>query len=291
MILLALLTARRPAAQGPLRIVLLDTAALVAARLDESSGIAASTRRPGLFWTHNDSGDEPVLYATDSTGRDLGLVRVAGARAVDWEDMSAGPCVVAPGPCLYVGDIGDNQARRPYVVVYRLAEPDAPLGAHDTLGATPVMDSIVLRYPDRPHDAEALAVTPSGDILIVTKDRIGPAVLFRASARATSEAQLERVGVLEMTTNPFLGRLVTGAAISPDGSVLVVRTYVSLHLFRLNEGLPSPLTASEGLPIPVVEPQGEAVTFDGPARLVLTSERADAAHGLMTRLLIQGLPR
>src|SRR5687767_14630941 len=31
----------------------------------ESSGIAASRRNAGIFWTHNDSGDGPFIYAFD----------------------------------------------------------------------------------------------------------------------------------------------------------------------------------------------------------------------------------
>src|SRR5688500_17838526 len=35
----------------------------------ESSGLVASRREPGLFWTHNDSGDGPLVYAFDRAGR------------------------------------------------------------------------------------------------------------------------------------------------------------------------------------------------------------------------------
>jgi len=33
--------------------------------IKESSGIAASRRNAGIFWTHNDSGDGPFIYAFD----------------------------------------------------------------------------------------------------------------------------------------------------------------------------------------------------------------------------------
>lgn len=274
-------------AQQRFRIALLDTAVLAAPRLTESSGVAASRRHPGLLWTHNDSGDEPIVYATDSTGRDGGYLRVAAARALDWEDMSAGPCMVAPGACLYVADIGDNASRRTHVVVYRLTEPDAPGGAADTMRIAPLLDSIVLRYPDHPHDAEALAVTPTGDLLIVTKERIGPPLLFSATApQLNAVVSLERQGTLDIAANALIGRVATGAAVSPDGTMLVVRTYVSLHLFRLSSTGVVGITAPEGVPVPVVESQGEAVTFEGNSRLVLTSERGSRGRALLTRLAI-----
>ena len=40
-------------------------------RITESSGLAASKLHPGVYWTHNDSGDGPYVYAIDSaTGTD-----------------------------------------------------------------------------------------------------------------------------------------------------------------------------------------------------------------------------
>src|SRR5438876_6301733 len=64
-------------------------------RLVESSGVAVSRAYPGVLWTHNDSGDGPYLYATDLRGTDRGALLVPGAQAIDWEDMSLGPCPVA----------------------------------------------------------------------------------------------------------------------------------------------------------------------------------------------------
>jgi hypothetical protein len=269
----------------------LDSAVLAAPRLVESSGVAPSSRVAGVFWTLNDSGDGPVLYATDAVGRDLGSVRVAGARATDWEDLASAPCLVIPGRCLYVSDTGDNGGRRPYVLILRIPEPDPPTGPGDTSRTVPVQDSLVVRYPDRRHDAEALVVLRSGQVLLVTKDRSGPALLFRVHARGPSVQVAERVGVLPIHTNAATGRIVTGAAVSPDGQLLVVRTYVSLHLFRLaGAAMPVPLTTPRGITIPFVEAQGEAVTFVGPDTLLLTSERGSSSErGTLVRLALRGL--
>ncbi len=266
-------------------VSLLDAATLRAPRLGESSGVAASRRRPGVFWTMNDSGDGPFLYATDSAGSDLGAVRVRNATNVDWEDLATGPCPDGSS-CLYIGDIGDNNARRSHVVVYRLAEPDPPTGSADDRRTVPTLDSLILRYPDRPHDAEALAVTHDGWLLVVTKDLSGPPRLFRAALGAnTPEQTFEPLGELPIVTSVPRGRLVTGADVSPDGRWLVVRTYVSLHIFRLEAGgRVTAVTGNFGLVIPIVETQGEAVAFDGPDRLVLTSERGRNDRPTLARL-------
>src|SRR5262245_47636756 len=114
--------------------------------LDESSGIAASRKHIGVFWSHND-GESPYLFAFDAHGKSRGRVRVAGAQMYDWEDMAIGP-----GNEIYIGDIGDNDRKRKQIVVYRLPEPDPSASA-----AKPVR-AIQMRYPDGPHDAEALIV-------------------------------------------------------------------------------------------------------------------------------------
>lgn len=282
-LVLCLLGSFPVAAQAQARLVVTDTARLHAPRLIESSGVAAS-RTPGVFWSHNDSGDGPVLYATDAAGRDLGAVRVTGARARDWEDIAAGPCFVAPGRCLYIGDIGDNAARRPHVVIYRVREPEPPSAPGDTLRSAPALDSIVLRYPDHPHNAEALAVTGGGAILLVTKDMGAPATLFRARATGPATQRLDRVGPLPIRISPVTGRLVTGADVAPGDSLFAVRTYISLHLFRLHgDEVPTPLDRPDGCTLPFVEPQGEGIAFDGPDHLVLTSEQGASERGTIAR--------
>ncbi len=295
-VLLLCVASSRVAAQTPVRIELRDTAVLRAPRLIESSGVAPSGRAPGVLWTHNDSGDEPRLYATDSAGRDLGSVRLQGASHVDWEDMASGTCPGSTVPCLYVADIGDNWHRRATVVIYQLDEPAPPRGPSDTTREAPIRTATRLRYPDHPHDAEALVVEPSGTMLIVTKEPLGPARVYRVPPRATPQRRgqvdtLKLVGSLDLAPSLPRMRLVTGAAVSPDGVTLVVRTYSSLHFFRLRgDSLPVPLTPAAGITIPVVEPQGEGVTFTAPDKLVLTSERGSADHAILSRLSITGLP-
>nr|MDQ3817072.1 hypothetical protein [Acidobacteriota bacterium] len=91
--------------------------------ITESSGIVASRRNTGVFWTHNDSGDAPTLYAFDRKGKSMGRWRVSGAEAIDWEDIAAGPGPQPGVPYIYIGDIGDNYSRRDQITVYRVPEP------------------------------------------------------------------------------------------------------------------------------------------------------------------------
>ena len=283
------------ASQRAPHLELLDTAVLRAPRLIESSGAAPSHRVRGVVWTHNDSGDGPRLYATDSAGDDLGSLLVAGADNVDWEDLGSGPCPGHDGWCLYPADLGDNRHNRDHIVIYRLREPEPPGGRADTVRRAPLESATALRYPDHPHDAEAIAVDPSGRIFIITKELSKPPLIFMVPRRVAEQRPgdvdtLRLLGSLALAPSLPRLRMVTGAGVSPDGTVLVVRTYSSLHFFRLRgDSLPTPLTPPTGLTIPVVEPQGEGVAFLGPDLLVLTTERGGADHAIVSRVRILGL--
>src|SRR6185295_746902 len=89
--------------------------------LAEVSGMEQSRSNSGVFWVHNDSGDEPRVYAVSSKGELLGTYTLQGATAFDWEDMSIGP---APngGTYLYMADIGDNAGKRTSVKIFRVLE-------------------------------------------------------------------------------------------------------------------------------------------------------------------------
>src|SRR5258708_2905483 len=54
-------TARRHDRYGPPQLL----GQLQDSSITESSGIVASRTTPGLFWTHNDSGDGPFIYSFD----------------------------------------------------------------------------------------------------------------------------------------------------------------------------------------------------------------------------------
>lgn len=236
----------------------------------ETSGLAQSRRNPELFWTHNDKGNDPDLYAIDSDGRVVQRVRVTGATLVDWEDIDAGPC--ATGTCLYVGDIGDNDGARSSVTVYSLPEP-AP-GADRTTQAT----AVHARFADGPQDAEALFSLPSGELFLVTKGRRGPVALYRIPepVRADETVTLELVRELFPEPEASSDR-VTAAAASADGHWVGIRTARTLLLYpaaALTDARPvEPIIVDLA---PLGEDQGEALVLGNDGSVWLTSEAEDA---------------
>ena len=121
LIAMAALVACAPGAQDTAPCTIATNARELHSDILETSGLALSRRTPGVLWTHNDSGNEPFLYALDSTGTIMGHVRVSGAALIDWEDMAAGPCNA--GTCLFIADIGDNPGRRDSISIYVVPEP------------------------------------------------------------------------------------------------------------------------------------------------------------------------
>ena len=233
------------------------TGAVQTRQARELSGLVASRTQPGVLWAHNDSGDRPRVFALRPDGSVLADLDVPGARAIDWEDIAI------RGGDLYLGDIGDNDERRPSIDVYRVAEPHVPAD-----GTTARAARLRLRYPDGPHNAETLLVDPnSGGLTIVTKQLDGRSGVYVAPARSpTATTTLRLAARLRLGA----GALVTGGDVSADGSVIAIRTYDSVFAWRRRSGI-SLAAALRGRPC--VSPtrlrdgQGEALalTRDGGA--------------------------
>ncbi|MEO6391182.1 MAG: hypothetical protein ABIP75_04965 [Pyrinomonadaceae bacterium] len=210
--------------------------------ITESSGLVASPRNPGLFWTHNDSGAGPILYALDRTGKSAGVWQVAGAAAKDWEDIAAGPGPDRGTSYLYVGDIGDNSLARLQVAVYRVPEPAiTPTDAESTAAAPRILEGAVaieLKYPDGSHNAEALMVHPkTGDLYIVTKERRRPAGVYKLPAAYLVQPGVQTLTrVTELKMPSVVEGMVTGGDISPDGKHLILCDYFGAYELTLANG-------------------------------------------------------
>ena len=242
---------KRPALCGTLRSRVIGQVTDPSAT--ELSGLVRSRTQRDLLWSNNDSGAGPELYGLRTDGRVAAHPQVAGAEAVDWEDIATGPGANGSA-LLYIGDIGDNTAARPTIDVYRVAEPKVGLPA------TAPAARLTLRYPDRPHDAEALLVDPvRGELVIVTKF-IGGARAYRTSARA-------RAGTYTLIAGPSVDvSFVTAGDVSADGRIVVLRGYdrVGVWVRHGRERLTTTLARAPCVsPTSLIgEGQGEAIALD-----------------------------
>ncbi|CAL9489571.1 hypothetical protein SUDANB2_03199 [Streptomyces sp. enrichment culture] len=229
-------------------------------RITESSGLAASHRHPGIYWTHNDSDDGAYLYAVDSrTGETVATITMTGVGSPrDVEAVSIGP-----DNEIWVGDIGDNLGGTwPHVWIYRLPEPKTL--RDQKIRAT----QYVVKYSDGARDAESLVVHPkTGRVYIVDKNEKG-GHLYEGPADLTPGG-----------TNVFRPVAAvpdleaTDATLSPDGEHLVVRSYFGAVAYDWNGGR---IKRKERLGVPFLG-QGESVTYtaDG-TKLMFGAEGADS---------------
>lgn len=250
--------------------------------IKESSGIVASRLNENIFWTHNDSGDQPLIYAFDRAGKKRGVWKLTGARSTDWEDIAASPPDAAGNSYLYLGDIGGGKKiRRERVTIYRVREPKVTdanrQSTKKTATATERAETIEVKYPDGSHDAETLLVHPqTGDLYIITKGMFSSSV-YKLKAPITSGAvhMLTKIGSLK--SDSFFGGLMTGGDISPDGTRIVLCDYANAYEIRLAQNSRSfdDIWKQELIEIKAGERrQGEAVchSLDGEA-ILLTSEK------------------
>ena len=240
-----------------------SSAPLTNPALRELSGIVASRTQSDVWYAHNDSGDTNRFFAFNSVGTSLATFTVTGANAIDWEDIAIGPGPTVGVQYLYLADIGDNSANRSTVQVYRIPEPSIPAanGSYALSGAA----TLQLQYPDGPRDSEALIVDPrNGQLSVIEKKLTGGAVgVYRAAPNLAdgSTTVMTRVMTLPLGAGP--NNAVTGADMSANSEVVVLRTYGQVRAYLISN--PTTTTIEAALltfPCSVTVPseiQGEAV--------------------------------
>ena len=201
--------------------------------LTESSGLVASRKYPGVYWSMNDSGNPPMLYAVNSVGRGLCSIRLTGVKNIDWEDIAGD----ADG-MLYVGDTGNNLYKREVLTIYAVGEPD-PKGKNET---APVKCEYRFRYPAGrgPFDCEAMFVRKGWAYLIpkeMLRARLYRVRMDGVSTLAGKTLQAEDLGPLPDA------RWVTATDISPDGLKIAVLSYLGVWVYQLD--LPIEKVAAE----------------------------------------------
>jgi DNA-binding beta-propeller fold protein YncE len=250
-----------------------EIARIDSADVSESSGLEVSKCNPGVFWTHNDSGNGNKLFAFNEKGADLGTWRVTGAANKDWEDISS--FKDKQGKChLFIGDIGNNSLGRRELTIYKILEPIVKPSA--AVLSTETAIAIKFEYPDSRHDAEALAVHPeSGAIYVVTKRYGGASGVYEVIPGTKKARKIANVKVPSIPNG-----LVTGADVSSDGRHLVLSDYFGGYEFSLPADSDSFGDIWKQKPTLVdlgVRKQGEAVAY-GPDGLTVyaTSEKRDS---------------
>ena len=264
--------------------------------VNEASGLDVSARYPDRLYHNNDSGDGLRFYLSDLRGQNARAIDVEGPKPLDVEELSLGPC--DGGSCIYLGDIGDNPARRDDVVFTLVKERKT------FKDKVKPLRTVRARYPDGAHNAEAFALHPNGDLFLVTKpaDRVMmtpvPAKVYKLTAaqlRGAGQTQtFTKVGEIDlpkiMAAHAFPASIPTALDISADGKRAILLTYMSaLEIgLDLKDGLPPFSQWEEGPDYKVVAlnslPQQEAAAWlPGDKSFIYDTEATRGSKGAPIR--------
>lgn len=262
-VLLGLFSAA-PAAADP---VATPVCTITDPRLAELSGMVADDQH---WYAINDGGTSAKVYVL---GKDCQVqdTITGDVDPYDVEDLARG----ADGT-FWLSDTGDNDEDRDTIALISLT-PAGETGIHR------------LTYPDGKHDAEALLLDGAGVPYVITKSPLGTADVFRPSGPLASPGPtpLEKVITVRLTSTDtpggpvpgFVGSVtVTGAAASPDGTAIALRTYTDAYLFPMRDGNVLEALAAKPVRVPLPnEAQGEAIAFQPDGSLVSGTEERDGA--------------
>ena len=259
------------------------TGVMVDSRITESSGLAVSMIETGRFWTHNDGGNEPLIFAIGSDGSRQGYVRLAAVENLDWEDLTA--FMLDGQSYLGIADVGDNGAVRKTLSILLIKEPENPRGQS-------VKPDRVLsfRLEGGPRDIESAAFDVNDRAFYLLAKRGYPPYLYRlpwpdedahglqTATRVGTVAAIPQPKPIDQKTDPKGWRYrsqPTAMDFSSDGRRAVVLTYRHAYLFqrRDQESWAAAMArAPQLIKLPAL-PQSEGIAFDPEGRILISTEK------------------
>lgn len=235
-------------------------------QLDEISGISASGIMHDIYYVHNDSGDTSRFFAINPDGRLRSVIYFKGdvnnpQGVADCEDIAVGPGPVKGKSYVYMGDIGDNDAQRKYITIYRIEEKSS--WAKDSLihaAAVPVH----YKYPDGPRDAETLMIDPVERQIYIVSKRADSVTVYTTPLNFKANDTLMLTKRCKLFFNGFRPfKWVTAGDISKDGQQVLLKSYVKVYYWKRQGNEPVWKTLQrKPAELPYQEEkQGEAVGF------------------------------
>ncbi len=235
-------------------------------RLAELSGLASDGNR----WYGMADGGSRLQVVVLKPDCKVERVLTNATDPFDVEDLAR-----TPDGVLWLADTGDNGHKRANVALHAL-QPNGKATLYR------------LTYPDGAHDAEAVLFDREGVPHIVTKEPFLAAGIYRPAKGLASPGPtpLEKVGTVRLKTTSTPGGpvggigsvLVTGGAVSHDGTVVALRTYTDAWLYPAPDGDVVAALKRDPVQVPLPnEAQGEAIAFEPDGTLLSGSETASGA--------------
>lgn len=260
--------------------------------LAEASGLyyAASDS----LWWHNDSGDQPRLILTDEKGN-FKKEQLLPLRNIDWEDITSDK-----NGNIYIGDFGNNLNKRKDLCIY-IYNPTAES-----------LDSILFSYVDQKtfpptaaqwnFDMEAF-IWQNDTLHLFSKNRLSVGNYYTKHYTIPAKAGTYE-GVLRDSIQ-LKKRVVTAAAISPDGQMVALLSYYfrkilgfipktrttiwTFQNFNNNNFLKGSLKKQKVWKFPFIPTQYECLDFIDNQHVYIASERTLLFKQQTKRIKLKGV--
>lgn len=211
---------------------------------------------------HDDSGSPPGLWVTGPLGASPRWLPSVGVW-VDPEDLAIGPGPDG-APAVWVGDIGNNARIRQTVTLWAFPVDQIEAGALDA----PV--TVTATWDGVSPDAESLLIDPLTSQALVIAKAVDDATVYAVDLTGGALAPVAVARTPDGEPLP----ITTGAALSPGGGWVAVRSYTQLWLWPKDPAAPV-VTAFDETPCElemVSQRQGETITFLDDRTLATWSE-------------------
>lgn len=189
---------------------------LLPPEVEETSGLVLWD---GGLWTHNDSGNEPVLYKIDTlTGEVVATVQVSNALNRDWEDIAQDV------QHIYIGDFGNNPGNRTDLNILILAKEDMQ-GDTNVIARAEILafhyeDQKVFQSNMNDHNFDCESMIVHGDsIYLFSKNW---ANMYTKIYRLPAEAGNYTAELMDSLN---ADALITGAALDHENGVVALSGY------------------------------------------------------------------
>jgi hypothetical protein len=255
--------------------------------LKEVSGISFS-QQSSLLWVLEDSGNANAIYGLNPKGKIEKSITIQNATNTDWEDITKD----SEGN-LYIGDFGNNDNKRKDLCIYKVAKESLLKNTTDAAYKIsfeyPEQNKFPPKNKDLFYDVEAFFEYKS-HFYLFTKNRSskfdGTTLLYKLPNKAGFH-QAELIGKFK-TGGSYQNNAITSAAISPDGSKVVLLCHSKVWLFQS-------FTSDNFLTGKVSElklnhfSQKEAICFKDNSTLLIADERTKSAGGFVYETILERL--
>lgn len=191
---------------------------LLPTEVEETSGLIYYSNG---FWTHNDSGGQPIIFKLDTlSGEVIQRITLNNVINIDWEDIAQ------DDEFIYIGDIGNNTGNRDDLAIYIIDKSDIPDSGDNNVD----VEKITFSYSDYPgkidkrnennFDCEALIATDNW-IYLFSKNRGDNKSKLYQLPKTTGEQTAQLI-----TTFNTAG-LITGADLNKEKNELILVGYTN----------------------------------------------------------------